>query len=464
MKLQSDLRTLLPDAKVHLPGDADLSDAEFAAYGLDRTARYKDQSHASAIVLPASTQDVARLVRFARENKIALVPSGGRTGLAGGAVVRNGEVVVALGRMNRELEFLPHQPALRVQAGMILSDLHAAARRRDLLFPVDYASAGSVQVGGMVATNAGGTRVIRYGNTRDQVLGLTCVTGAGDVLEFPGDILKNNSGYDLRQLVVGSEGTLAIITDVTLRLVAPPDNCEVVLCACATFAHVLTLLETIRNAGLPLLAFECFDANSLDAVREHLGLPAPFREAHGWYVVLEYEGDPTGFEALLERRLLPESTVADALRAESSAARRDFWMYREGISESLSSIYTVHKDDLSLPPARMPEFLDDLHELLKASGVRSAIFGHVGDGNLHVNLMAPFDLAPEDFFQRCRDLDTRIYTTVRELGGSISAEHGIGLVKREHLHFSRTPAEIELMRAIKSAFDPDGILNPGKLL
>lgn len=453
------VRTWLPPS----PKDA----SELEAYGHDRTALRPGAP--LAVLFPRNTDDVLHIVSAAREFRQPLVPSGGRTGYAGGATAGPGQVVVSMERMNAVLGFDPALPALTVQTGMTTAQVGAEAAKRGLLFPVDFASSGSAQIGGNLATHAGGIRVLHYGTIRQFAAGLTAVTGAGEVLRFPGNILKNNTGYDLKDLLIGSEGTLAIITEATLRLVPLPPDTAVVLVALPDLASVVDCLERLRGR-IELYAFEAFDAACLEAVCDHApDARCPFSPRPPWCVLMEVTCD----DADRACAILLESRATEILPATSPAASRSFWALREGISEALGQQgRPIHKNDISLPPHSFGSFVDSVAGSAGVDGMiqrvcpgaASFVFGHVADGNLHLNILAPAGLAEGTFRDAMHRFDEQSYALVARLGGSISAEHGIGLLKRESLHFSRSPAELRLMQEIKRAFDPDGILNPGKLL
>ncbi len=460
--LRTDLEGLLGPGRVHFPG-GELTDAELAALRMDRAQGFPGGP--GPVAFPADIAELSALVKFAYKNQVPLVPSGGRTGLCGGACAREGELAVSLLKMDRLLAFDPYVPSLTVQAGMTTHGLQTCARGRGLYFPIDFAAAGSATIGGNVATNAGGIHVVRYGMTRDWVMGLKVVTGTGDVLHLGGPLRKDNTGLDLRQLFIGSEGILGFIAEVTVRLTAAPKGTALFLLAFETPGGALEVLHRAQKAGLCVHAYELFDRASLESVRAHLDLPAPFTEDFALYALLEVEGDATG-TAEFVATTLDDGVTRDAVSAESSAARSRFWSYREGISESLSMGHVIQKYDVSLPPRSLEGFMRDVHGRLSADGrsLRAAIFGHLGDGNLHVNVVAPPSMNEAEFRRACPGLDADILGLVRDAGGSISAEHGIGLLKRSHLHLSRSPGEIALMRELKRLFDPRGILNPGKVL
>lgn len=463
-----DLRALITEGTLHVRGDGTYDDDAFLEFGTDRTKRFTPDFH--VLVFPGSTAETARIVKFCNERALQIVPSGGRTGLAGGAVAARNEIVVSFAKMNRITGYDPHLPALHLEAGVITKTAQDEAARRGFLFPLDLAAAGSSHVGGNVATNAGGLRVIRLGMLRDYVAGLTVVTGAGEVLTFPGTILKNNTGVDLKQLFIGSEGTLGLITELVIRLARRPRAPATALFGVPGGpAAALEFLSTLREHGVAPFAFEFFDAASVSAVRAHLDLPEPFAEPCDWYVLVEWDGAESDDDALLELlQSLTEAGMLAAVRlAMNSAQANELWKYREGISESLSIGYTVRKHDLSVPLASIDSFVRTARNLLANHGetVRGVFFGHLGDGNVHLNLIkAAPNLADEDFHNTCRELEAALYATVAELRGSVSAEHGIGLLKRDELHHSRSAEELRLMRALKHVFDPAGVLNPGKIL
>ena len=355
---------------------------------------------------------------------------------------------------------------MRVEGGLITQELARAAEERGLFYPVDFAATGSSTIGGNIATNAGGMRVIHYGMTRDWVLGLKVVTGTGAVLELGGTTLKNNTGLDLLQLFIGSEGCLGFIAEATLRLAPPPVPSFLALAGLANLKNALELLERGRASGYTFSLFEIFDESSLAAVRAHRGFSSPLEESHPWYALLEIEDDAGGEKEeeflTFAGDLLEKETIQDLALPESSAARAVFRAYREDISESLGAAGHPRKYDVSSPLENIVAFERRARERIIQSGLAPAIFGHLGDGNLHVNVRRPESMSEEEFREKAPELDAEIYGLVREVSGSVSAEHGIGLLKRKYLEYNRSPEEIALMRAIKKLLDPAGILNPGK--
>jgi FAD/FMN-containing dehydrogenase len=438
---------------------------DLESYGRDWTKVMEPRP--SAVVFPRHRDDVARFVRLAGERRWAVVPSGGRTGLAGGAVATQGEVVLSLDRV-RELDPVdPVARTVRVGAGAVTAAVHEHASQEGLTWPVDFASAGSSQIGGNIATNAGGIRVVRYGLTRQWVLGLEVVTMDGTILDLNGALEKNNTGIDLRQLFIGSEGTLGIITGATLKLTRLPEETRVACLAVDGLEAALRLFRSARSAsGFRLMAFEFLSHRCLEVVVAEGAAASPFAEPSPAYVLVELEptGQGDGPDAWLES-VFAEGMVRDGVLAESTKQSRSLWAVREGISESLAKTGFLHKNDVALPVSGLPGFVAELEATLaeRYPDFSVYLFGHVGDGNVHINIMKPASWEVSDFLRVCHDTDQVLFELVRAHRGSISAEHGIGLLKKAFLPYSRSPAEIELFRRLKASFDPDGRLNPGKV-
>lgn len=450
------------EALAGFPSDFASNDADdLATYGRDATRVVPPAP--SLLTRPRSTDEVASLLKLCDAHRVPVVPSGGRTGLAGGAVAARGEVVLSLERMRAMAPVDLLGQTVRVEAGAVTEAVHRHCAEAGLFWPVDFASKGSSQVGGNIATNAGGVRVIRYGLTRQWVLGLTVVTATGEVLELNGALEKNNTGVDLRQLFIGSEGTLGVITGATLKLTRLPPPAHVFLFAVDSLRAVLALFEEARRGPFTLCAFEFFTDACSRRLERHRGLRPPFDAPASHYVLLEAEA-PTSPDAwlagLFERALVRDGTLA----ADRAQAHR-LWDLREGISESLSATGLPHKNDIALPIAGLGAFCDELETLLagRYPGWELCLFGHIGDGNLHVNVMKPDAMSRDDFFARTHDVDADLMALVRAHHGSVSAEHGIGLLKRDWLGHSRSPTEVRLMRQLKGVLDPRGILNPKKL-
>jgi FAD/FMN-containing dehydrogenase len=453
----ADLSRRLPDLRL-------LADAgELEHYGRDWTRRWTPAP--LAIALPATTEDVQMIVRWANEHHVAIVPSGGRTGLSGGAVAAYGELVLSLERMNRVVEFDAVDRTLTVQAGMILQHVHEAARKHGLLYPVDFAARGSCSIGGNIATNAGGIRVIRHGNTREWIAGLQVVTGGGELLELNRGLIKNSSGYDFRQLMIGSEGTLGIVVEATLKLTDPAPPSQVMLLALPGMDALMQVFALFR-ARLALQAFEFFTDHALRHVLAH-GAQRAIEGDHPYYVVTEFDAtDEQQRDAALGafEHALEQGWVSDGVVAQSEAQAAALWRLREGITESLAP-RRPYKNDVSVRISAVPGFLSEMQALLanEYPGIEVIWFGHIGDGNLHINVLRPNDLDEPAFLAQCEKVTRLLASTLHRHGGSISAEHGIGLVKRAYLESTRSAAEIALMRGVRKVFDPHGILNPGKL-
>jgi FAD/FMN-containing dehydrogenase len=439
-------------------------------FGRDWTRRYTPSP--CGVALPRSTEEVVAIVKVCSAHCIPIVPSGGRTGLAGGAVACSGELVVSLSRMNALHPVDTVGRTVRVGAGAVTQAVQTHCEASGLTWPVDFASKGSSQIGGNISTNAGGLQVIRYGHTRQWVLGLQVVTPTGAVLELNGALEKNNSGLDLRQLYIGTEGTLGIITEATLRLEkrAQPDSVGVFLFGVESLHAALSLLESSRRSGpFRLRAFEFLTDACMQLVLKHRRFRPPFKTSPNAYVLMEIEGrmpplqDPDIDNWLATALELPG--VLEGVAAQSEREQRDLWAFRENITESIGKEGVVHKNDVAVPVAGLATFVDALTARLEQEfpRVKFYLFGHLGDGNLHLNVVKPVDLSEEAFASECNRADNRVFELVADSHGSISAEHGIGLVKKDFLHFSRTPAELDIFRRVKQALDPLNIMNPGKI-
>jgi FAD/FMN-containing dehydrogenase len=436
---------------------------ELATYGRDWTRVFEPAP--AVIVFPRSTEEVSAVVRIARDHALAVVPSGGRTGLAAGAVAHRGELVLSLERMRKMGPVDVLSRTVRVQAGAITEAVHAHCEPHGLTWPVDFASKGSSQVGGNIATNAGGVKVIRYGLTRQWVLGLEVVLASGEVLELNGALEKNNTGIDLRQLFIGSEGILGIITEATLKLAPLPGKLDVFLFAVPDLAGVLKVFREAQTGPFTVSAFEFFTDRCLARLKRHRRVTDPL-EGASHYVLLEVEaGDEERRDAWLEG-LMDRELVVDGTLAQNAQQAAELWTLREGISESLSATGMPHKNDVALPLVELESFVAALEHIFETEYPtwEICLFGHIGDGNIHVNVMKPDAMSKDDFLTKTHDADRHIFELVRAHRGSISAEHGIGLLKRPWLNYTRSEADIAVMRAIKTALDPDHRLNPGKVL
>lgn len=457
--------TYIDQLRALLDDDCLLTDKDsLDHYGKDWTNI--NQPAPMAIAFPKTTEQVQKLILWANTQKIAIVPSGGRTGLSGGAVAANGELVVALDKMNKIIEFNAGSQQLRCQAGAITEQVQHFAEEHDLYYPVDFASSGSSQIGGNIATNAGGIKVIRYGLTRDWVQGLTVVTGKGDILELNKGLIKNATGYDLRHLFIGSEGTLGIITEATLKLTRQPANLTVLLLAIPNLDSLMPILQQFQKA-VDLTAFEFFSDEALEMVMAHHKLPCPVEQRAPYYCLLEFDANSEDImnNALAEfENGLNDELILDGAMSQSQQQVEELWKYREFISETISG-RKPYKNDISVTPEKITDFLKGVNEIIAKDYPDFEViwFGHIGDGNLHLNILAPEDMPYSEFTQACELVNPKIFGLLKELGGSISAEHGVGILKKPYLNYTRSDAEISYLKAIKLAFDPNSIMNPGKV-
>lgn len=447
--------------------------ADMEPYLVERRDLYKGR--AAAILKPASTEEVAALMRIAFETGTPVVPQGGNTGLVGGQIPSEtgDEVVLSLQRMNRVLSLDADNNTLTVEAGVTLAAAQAAAKDADRLFPLSLASEGSCQIGGNLATNAGGTAVLHYGNARDLVLGLEVVLADGRIWNALKGLRKDNTGYDLKQVFLGSEGTLGIITGAVLKLFPLPRATATAFVAVPNVEAAVKLLRLADAAtGDLVTSFELMPRIGVDFVVKHLpGATDPLATASPWYVLIELSAgnDGTSLAATLETLLgdaMEKALVTDAAVAASEAQRAAFWRMRESMSDVQKLEGGSIKHDVSVPISAVAEFIARATKAVESAlpGIRPVPFGHVGDGNIHFNLSQPVGADKADYLARWDDMSAIVHGIVRELGGSISAEHGIGRMKRDEIAATKSPVEMELMRALKHALDPKGILNPGKVL
>ncbi|WP_415056973.1 FAD-binding oxidoreductase [Halopseudomonas sp.] len=452
------LKTLVDADKVR-------TDAEsLNTWGKDWTKHFEPAP--LAIVFPKSTEQVQALVRFANEQKLALVPSGGRTGLSAAAVAANGEIVVSFDYMNQITEFNEFDRTVVCQPGVITAQLQQFAEDKGLYYPVDFASAGSSQIGGNIGTNAGGIKVIRYGMTRNWVAGLKVVTGAGELLELNKDLIKNATGYDLRQLFIGAEGTLGFVVEATMRLERAPRNLTAMVLGTPDFDSIMPVLHAFQNR-VDLTAFEFFSDKAMAKIMGRGDVPAPFETDCPFYALLEFEAlnEDIADEALATfEHCVEQGWVLDGVMSQSEQQLQNLWKLREFISETISH-WTPYKNDISVTVGKVPAFLHDIDAIVAEHYPDFEIvwFGHIGDGNLHLNILKPETLSKDEFFTRCAAVNKWVFDIVQKYNGSISAEHGVGMTKRDYLTYSRSEAEIAVMKAIKQVFDPNGIMNPGKI-
>jgi len=428
--------------------------------------RGKYTGHSPLLLKPATTAQVAALLAICHETGTAVVPQGGNTGLVGGQIPFHGEVLLSTKRLNKVRAVDSHAPALVVETGVTLAAVQKAAEEAGLFFPLRLASEGSCTIGGNISTNAGGTHVIRYGMTRALVLGLEVVLADGRILDLLRLLPKDNTGYDLKQAFIGAEGTLGIITAAALKLFPRPRSSAVGFAAVASPAAALELLAQMqaRTGGL-VSAFELIPRIALELVLAHIhGTRDPLGAPSPWYVVVEATaGEGVDLAALFETGLM---SADDAVVAASEAQGQALWSLREHISEAQKREGASIKHDIAVPVAKVPDFLAAaVPEVLKlAPGARPVSFGHLGDGNLHFNFQSPRPGDDPAFLALWEEMQLIVHDVVHEFGGSISAEHGVGVMKRDALPRYKSHAELDAMRALKTAFDPKNILNPGKLV
>jgi FAD/FMN-containing dehydrogenase len=438
---------------------------------------WRDQffGRAAAVLRPGSAQEVAAIVRLANDTGTGLVPQGGNTGLVGGQIPDESgtQLVVSLERMSRIRGIDPDGWSMEVEAGVTLLEAQQAADRAGRLFALSLPSEGSARIGGNLATNAGGVNVLAYGNARAQVLGLEVVLPDGRIWNGLRALKKDNTGYDLKDLFVGSEGTLGIITAAVLRLFPRMSERATAFAAFPEIAQALPLFSlTLEHGGPRLTAFEIMSRRTLEMVLAHVeGARDPLVTPHPWYALIELSGrrPDGGAAACLEGLLaaaLERGLIEDASIAASLSQSRDFWLLRERVSEAQKPEGGSLKHDISVPVPHIPEFVVKADALIEqlCPGARPVVMGHFGDGNIHYNVSQPVGADRARFMAEGRALTAAVHALVVSLGGSISAEHGIGRMKREMLAEVKSEVELDLMRRIKAALDPKGIMNPGKVL
>ncbi len=445
--------------------------ADMAAYLVEHRDLY--QGRTPLVLRPGSTDEVAAILKLAGETGTAIVPQGGNTGLVGGQIAQGGEVIVSLSRMNRIRSVNPDDDTITVEAGTVLDQVHKAAEAADRLFPLSLGSEGSCQIGGNLSTNAGGTAVLAYGNARDLVLGLEVVLADGRVWEGLRSLRKDNTGYHLKDLFIGAEGTLGIITAAVLKLFPRPREVATAFVAVDDPATALKLFSLARGmAGAQLTACELMPRAGLEMVLKHAaGARDPIAAPYPWYVLVELASplEGSGVSGVLQAILedgFEQGIVRDAAVAESIAQAQDFWQLRLLMSEVQRAEGGSIKNDVSVPVARSAELIARGIEAVKTivPGCRPIPFGHLGDGNIHFNFSQPVDGARDAFLEQWDAVTGAINEIVADLGGSISAEHGIGLMKQHLMETIKSPVELDMMKALKQAFDPKGILNPGKVV
>jgi FAD/FMN-containing dehydrogenase len=448
------------------------SDADVALYVNDWRGRYRGRTR--AVVRPGTTAEVAAVVRCCGEYGAPIVPQGVNPGLCGGATPHEtgDEIVVSLARLARVRAIDATNATLTVEAGVPLARVQQAADDAGLFFPLSLAAEGSCAIGGNLSTNAGGTAVLRYGNARELVLGLEVVLADGRVWESLKGLRKDNTGYDVKQLFLGSEGTLGIITAAVLKLFPKPQTSATALAALSDVDAAIVLLGMLRQAlGDRLTGFELVSRACVELTRKEFPAFADPLPGHAWYALIQADDSAADspLTAQLEAALgaaIEQQIARDATIARSGAQADELWALREHISEAQRRDGPNIKHDISLRVSRIPAFLVDAQSRLDAAfpGVRYVVFGHLGDGNLHYNLSAPTGVAPTAFVGEAARANRIVYDLVAEQGGSFSAEHGIGQLKRDELSRYKPAVEVEIMRRIKRALDPAGLFNPGKVV
>ncbi len=429
-------------------------------------------SIADLVVRPANVEEVSSVVRHCAKSKITIVPVGGSTGLVGGTLATGG-VVLATDRLTKVIEVDPLNNTMTVETGCILVDLQNAAAEQNCLFPLSLGAEGSCRIGGNISTNAGGVGVLRYGNTRDLVLGLEVVLPSGEIWNGLSALRKDNTGYDLKNLFIGAEGTLGIITKAVLKLFPAPKTYMTVMAALPNLEAILDLFDQTRQTcGDRVTAFELVSRFGMELGVAHIpGVIDPFDATHPYYALIELtsprENDNLRgeIEQVLEGAF-EKGSVTDAVFAESDAQRKELWKIREEIPAAQTREGASIKHDVSVPVSKTVAFITEASKRVSEAlpGIRPCAFGHIGDGNIHYNLTQPTDMTPEDFMARYGEFNRIVHDLVVDMTGSISAEHGIGAFKREELAHYADPTKLTLMRTIKQALDPDNIMNPGKII
>ncbi len=437
--------------------------------------RDKFSGRTSLVLRPANVDEVSAILKLATETASAIVPQGGNTGLVGGQIpdTSGAQIVLSLSRLNKIRSIDPAGNLAIVEAGVVLQKLQEAAAQSGKLFPLSLGSEGSCQLGGNLSSNAGGTAVLAYGNTRELCLGVEVVLPTGEILNDLRTVKKDNTGYDLKDLFIGAEGTLGVITAAVMKLFPQPKGKGVAYVGLSSPDNALQLLNMAQShAGSALTGFELMPRIGVEFSVAHTeGVRDPLQEPHNWYVLLDISSSRSAEDARETiESILTEAfeagLVDDATIAESTAQEKSFWHMREAMSHAQKPEGGSIKHDISVPVARIPAFIEEADEAVLAliPGARIVSFGHMGDGNLHYNISQPVGADKQAFLDRWEEVTKRVHDIVRAYNGSISAEHGIGVLKRQELSETKSPVALELMRRIKKSFDPAGIMNPGKLI
>ncbi len=441
---------------------------DLGAYTNDWTKKFNGET--PLVLRPRVTTDVSRMLSICNKLRLGVVPQGGNTGVVGGSTPRSGEVVLSLSRLNNLEEFDSASATLISGAGTVLSALHDFAKNKNMEFPVDLGARGQCQVGGMLATNAGGNRVLKYGLMREQVRGLEIVMANGTVVSNLNRLRKDNSGIDLKQIFIGSEGILGVITQAVLQLIPVPGSRRTAMIALPDRKILPSLLAEVRSRFPGLSSLEVLLNQVIEHVIEYVEGPVfPLPKHFPAYVLIEEEteGHASGHDGFVERLegLFETGMIEDAVVAESSTQSEGLWHFREATGEAIVAAGYTHKFDVTIPQSAIPDFLTEMENVCSNFlGVRPLLFGHLGDGNVHVNFVQTPDINDKDFLAAAPDLAKIVYEETRNRNGSISAEHGIGMLKREYLSYSKSSEEIAFMRSLKKIWDPKNILNPGVMI
>jgi D-lactate dehydrogenase (cytochrome) len=443
--------------------------ADIAPYVSEERGLFHGRS--PLVLRPGSTQEVSAICKLANEHKIALVPQGGNTGLVGGQTPHNGEVVVSTRRLDKIRDIDIASNTMTCESGVVLQVAQQKASEVDRLFPLSLGAEGSCTIGGNLSTNAGGTAALAYGVAREMALGLEVVLADGRILNGLSKLKKDNTGYDLRNLFIGAEGTLGIITAATLRLFPKPRAVETAFVGLKSPAEALKLLSIAQNeAAGALTSFELLSDIAVDfSVRHGIDIRDPLGSKHRWYVLMELSSSRDDARGTLESILaqgMEQGIVDDAVIAANLSQRAAFWKLRDEMSAAQKPEGGSIKHDISVPVAAVPDFIAQANAAVVKliPGARPVPFGHLGDGNIHYNVSQPLGANTADFLKKWHAINASVFDIVRRMGGSISAEHGIGVLKRDELPDVKDKVAIELMRAIKASLDPQGIMNPGKVL
>jgi D-lactate dehydrogenase (cytochrome) len=445
--------------------------SEAEPYLTESRGRYR--SEASVIARPVDTDQVAAIVHACSDEKVSLVPQGGNTGLCGGAVAGARQLILSLERLDRVRDLDLANNTITVESGCILANLQQQALSANRYFPLSLGAEGSCQIGGNLATNAGGVNVLRYGNAREQVLGIEAVMPSGEVLSDLNGLRKNNTGYDLKQLLIGSEGTLGIITAAVLKLYPYPDHNATALVALRDLDASIELLQTVSHGSNgSLSSFELLPGLGMQFACQHIpDCNNPLDDSHDWYVLLSLQGSGAalGLDAMLQTLLalaLEKGVIVDAIVASNETQAERLWRLRGGIVEAQRFAGGSIKHDISVKVSLVPEFIHRAVDAVKdrLPGIRPCPFGHVGDGNIHFNLSQPLEMDTQEYLSLWAEMNQIVFDIVADLGGSFSAEHGIGMLKLEEMQRYKDPVSVNLMQSLKKAIDPDSLFNPGKVL